>query len=331
MADATPLSALASIEKLLSGEAVTDVEEVAVDSDSENAEIEETSQDETNSEIDENNGDEQQEDAVENDTLNDEDLDGFHLELDGEKIPLKEIKNGYMRQSDYTKKTQEVAKLRHEADEIARTAESKANELVKQRFEMVALDVEKRLMAYQNIDWKSLARQNPGEYTALQAEYNESINEAKTLQNEYYAITEQQKAKANEMLVAKAKETAQVLQNEIPNWGQDTYTAMVNFAKENGFDDETLSNIADAPTLRIIYKAMQFDRTSKEIKSNTKLKVAPSVTKVLKSNAKIDVNEDDLKVKNKAKIISKLNNSKSKVDRNLSAYELIQARLDGKI
>lgn len=34
------------------------------------------------------------------------------VEIDGTEIPLEELKNGYLRQSDYTKKTQEIAQMK---------------------------------------------------------------------------------------------------------------------------------------------------------------------------------------------------------------------------
>lgn len=40
------------------------------------------------------------------------------IEIDGKPIPIEELKNGYLRQSDYTKKTQEIARQR-EKQEVA--------------------------------------------------------------------------------------------------------------------------------------------------------------------------------------------------------------------
>ena len=34
------------------------------------------------------------------------------IEIDGQKVPLEELKNGYLRQADYTRKTQELAETR---------------------------------------------------------------------------------------------------------------------------------------------------------------------------------------------------------------------------
>jgi len=38
------------------------------------------------------------------------------VEIDGEKISLEELKKGYMRQKDYTKKTQEISALKKQAE-----------------------------------------------------------------------------------------------------------------------------------------------------------------------------------------------------------------------
>lgn len=42
------------------------------------------------------------------------------IEIDGKEVPIDELKNGYLRQSDYTKKTQEVTRQRKEAEEAIR-------------------------------------------------------------------------------------------------------------------------------------------------------------------------------------------------------------------
>ena len=39
------------------------------------------------------------------------------IEVNGEMLTLEEVKRGYMRQSDYTKKTQELSEQRKETTE----------------------------------------------------------------------------------------------------------------------------------------------------------------------------------------------------------------------
>lgn len=46
------------------------------------------------------------------------------IEIDGQELGLDELKNGYLRQSDYTKKTQELSRQRKEAEEALNFYES---------------------------------------------------------------------------------------------------------------------------------------------------------------------------------------------------------------
>lgn len=56
--------------------------------------------------------------------LKTEETNPNEIEIDGiGKVEINELKNGYLRQSDYTKKTQEVSKLRKEAEEAMKIAD----------------------------------------------------------------------------------------------------------------------------------------------------------------------------------------------------------------
>ena len=54
------------------------------------------------------------------------------IEIDGKEITVEELKNGYLRQSDYTKKTQEVARTKKEVEDAVQFYE-----MLKQNPEMV--------------------------------------------------------------------------------------------------------------------------------------------------------------------------------------------------
>lgn len=45
------------------------------------------------------------------------------IEIDGQEVTLEELKNGYMRMSDYTRKTQEAKRLREQAEEALKILE----------------------------------------------------------------------------------------------------------------------------------------------------------------------------------------------------------------
>lgn len=333
--NAIPTSALESLSTLLGNEPdvaeednIDEVDDSVSENDSEN---DEPSDEETSSEDEDGDDAEQQEESTEEKILSDDELDSIKLEIDGEVIGLKDLKSGFLRQSDYTRKTQELAAQRKEVEAYARDAEAKANELVQQRFELVALDVEKRLQQYQDLDWKALSRANPADYTALRNDYEETVQEARTLQAEYEKIVESKSRHVEQQKLETAKHSYEVLSKEIPNWGKDVYSDILSFAVQNGMPQDAASNIVDAPTLKMMYKAMMFDKSKTEISTKTKPNVVSSVTKVIKQKATKDTNENEAKNRTKGKLVSQVKNSSSKLDKEASAINLVMARLEGKI
>ena len=66
-----------------------------------------------------------EEETIEETTIEEEPT---KIEIDGQELSLDELKNGYLRQSDYTKKTQDLSRQRKEAEEALNFYESlKAN------------------------------------------------------------------------------------------------------------------------------------------------------------------------------------------------------------
>ncbi|MDG7127589.1 hypothetical protein OVO10_10640, partial [Streptococcus pneumoniae] len=47
--------------------------------------------------------------------------DDTEVEVNGERVKVKDLKSGYLRQSDYTRKTQELATQRQHAESQIRT------------------------------------------------------------------------------------------------------------------------------------------------------------------------------------------------------------------
>ena len=81
------------------------IEETQEETETEATESEEVEKDPT-----------EEEEAAEDDDLEQTVTKGF-VDIDGEKVSIEEVKLGYLRQADYTKKTQAVAEQRKAAEE----------------------------------------------------------------------------------------------------------------------------------------------------------------------------------------------------------------------
>ncbi|MDE2434553.1 MAG: hypothetical protein KGN37_17120, partial [Burkholderiales bacterium] len=86
------------------------------------------------------------------------------VKIDGKEVevPLSELKNGYQRQADYTKKTMEVSDQRKAADAELQRAHFERQQYASnlQKFQVQA---EAALQSQSQIDWERLIAENPQE------------------------------------------------------------------------------------------------------------------------------------------------------------------------
>lgn len=192
------------------------------------------------------------------------------IEVDGEKLSVEEIKLGYMRQSDYTKKTQAVAEQRKAAEEQSRSYESTLSAL------LTAAGAD--MSRFDNVNWEQAAVDNPDQYKQAKAMYEQTrqtYDFIKSQADEHMQrMNDQQQAAMKE----RAKESLTVLKSTIPNWSNDVYYKIGEYAQNSlGVSQEEFNGITDHRSITAMYKAMQFDSA----KTETKKKVKSSPKKTL--------------------------------------------------
>ena len=75
------------------------------------------------------------------------------IEVNGQQVSIDELRNGYLRQSDYTKKTQEVANQRREAEDALQIFEAiKGNPELSKQLNIDPREIEARQLAQHNAD-----------------------------------------------------------------------------------------------------------------------------------------------------------------------------------
>lgn len=191
------------------------------------------------------------------------------IEVDGEKLSVDEIKLGYMRQADYTKKTQAVAEQRKAAEEQTANYESTLSAL------LTASGAD--LSRFDNVDWEQAAVQNPDQYKQAKAMYEQTKQTHDFIRAQ--ADEHQQRSKAQQQAAMKenAKESLTVLKSTIPNWNNDLYYSIGEYATGSlGVTTEEFNEVHDHRMITALYKAMQFDRAKTE--TQKKVKATPKKT-----------------------------------------------------
>lgn len=191
------------------------------------------------------------------------------IEVDGEKLSVDEIKLGYMRQADYTKKTQAVAEQRRAAEEQTANYESTLSAL------LTASGAD--LSRFDNVDWEQAAVQNPDQYKQAKAMYEQTKQTHDFIRAQ--ANEHQQRSQAQQQAAMKenAKESLTVLKSTIPNWNNDLYYSIGEYATGSlGVTTEEFNEVHDHRMITALYKAMQFDRAKTE--TQKKVKATPKKT-----------------------------------------------------
>lgn len=216
--------------------------------------------DEINEELDEETGEEEQDgDDLQSDEQEEDDSE--EVEIDGKsyKVP-KELKDMVLMHKDYTQKTQQVAEQRRAVEEQAQALESRQR-LMSQTFEKAVefREVQNRLTQYENIDWQSLAEQDPVQATKLNLAYQQLQRDAQAKYNalqqanaEAEHLTQQQR----QQMLAQAE---QDLKARLPDFGPQVAEKIVKTAKDSyGFTAQELEGLTDARHVHVLHDAMQW-------------------------------------------------------------------------
>ena len=194
------------------------------------------------------------------------------VQIDGEDVDIQELKQGHLRQQDYTRKTQQVAEDRKAAEQQRQQYESQLHAL------SVASGTNLDRYAHMTEnDWQQMALQKPEEYKRHRADYDKAIRYQQFLNNQVAENNAKNEQRLEAERKAQAADALQTLKATIPNWSNDLYSEIGEYAKTQGVDADEFADIIDPRLITVLHKAQQFDQARKV----TKKKIASSPKKTL--------------------------------------------------
>jgi len=257
---------------------------------------EEESQPEEEDESFEEESEEEAEEDVEESEEESEETEGegeeelYAVTVNGEEVAvsLDELLSGYSRQSDYTRKTQEVANDRKEMEALQHQYNSQVQQIQQERQQYaealtnIIANNSGELEKFSNIDWDTLRENDPIEYVTTREQFREAQERIQGLQKEQERVAQTQwaenKKAQHEMLqVEKGK-----LIEALPEWGnpdkqKDLSANLQSYAKEQGFTSEELNSLIDHRSVLVLLKAQKYDQLQKSDVKSKKLKNKPKV------------------------------------------------------
>jgi hypothetical protein len=187
------------------------------------------------------------------------------VEYDGEKyqVPPK-LKEAIIRQSDYTKKTQEVAEerklVKHQLEQIrVASLQKEFTKAVEPELKEI-YTIDQQLAQYDQVNWREIPAEDRSLHM-LEMQRLEKLKAAKLGEVEQKRV--QFDAKYQEQVRELQSNAQKLLKDRIPQWSETTAKETRDWAISNGFTDEEINSIHDPRHAEVLWKAAQYDKARK--------------------------------------------------------------------
>lgn len=207
------------------------------------------------------------------------------VKIDGKEVEVKlsELKNGYQRQQDYTRKTMEVSAERKQAEAQIQHAMQERQQYA-QNLQRMQVQLESALQEQQQINWEQLIAENPQE--ALRQQHLAQVRQAQLQQNyaEQQRIASMMQAEQAQRIQSYLSQQQEELLAKLPDWKDETKAkadkaALRDYLVKEGYDENAIAGVMDAKAVLIARKAMLYDQMVSKAQVATK-KVANLPQKV---------------------------------------------------
>jgi len=223
----------------------------------------------------------------------------YSVKVDGEEmeVSLDELVNGYSRQSDYTRKTQELASQR---DQMAQMQQQWATEISEaqaerqQYIEALGQFVHQSMAGleqYATINWEQLREDDPIAFVTKKEEFRdaqERVRQAQAQQEYEHQRQNEEIGKVRKMAV---QEEYKRLTEAVPEWNDPEKRTKLasdlsSYAIQQGFTQQELKELIDHRSLIVLMKASKYDALQKSDVKAKKLKNKPKVVRSGKGGVK---------------------------------------------
>ena len=295
-----------SKEQAASEETETAVDEEAVEEtqEAENTEEEAPEEGQAEEEVEEEVSAESEESEEELEIVAEEDLK-YTIKVDGNEfeVGIDELKSGYQRQADYTRKSQALAEQRKGTEKIQseRMQLEQERQMYANGLQMLQEQHTAKLQDFDEVEWETLKQEDPYAYMIKKDEYRDAQERVDNLQAEQRLVQQEQ---AQQMQQARAHFVQQEyarLVNALPEWNDKDSTIkkdIQEYATSVGFRPEEINQLADHRSVLVIKKAMEYDELTKKIAPKKKaVRKVPKVQKAGRGKSKEDTATEELKKK----------------------------------
>ena len=220
----------------------------------------------------------------------------YTIKVDGKELEvgIDELKNGYQRQADYTRKSQALAEQRKgtEAIQSERQQLEQERQMYANGLQMLQEQQSAKLNNFDTVEWETLKQEDPYQYMIKKDEYRDAQESINSLAAEQRLVQQEQAQQAQQARSHFVQQEYARLIEALPEWNDSKSTVkkdVQEYATSVGFRPEEISQLADHRSVLIIKKAMEFDRLTTKVAPKKKaVKRVPKVQKSGRGNSNED-------------------------------------------
>lgn len=208
---------------------------------------------------------------------------------DGRELTIEELAGGYQEGTA-------VAQRETQLQTHIAAFEERVSGL-KNVLDLAQLEADRVLQDYDGFDWEKLALEDPQAYvenSRFLERYKQRKAELVAAQQRIY---DENAAKEQELYQAKCSECVNILKGAIPNWDENLYQSLMQYAVDLGATEEDILKENRPSVFLALHKAYQFDKGKQQVMAKIKRPGAPKkVVKAAGAKTTSSQKPDDAKV-----------------------------------
>jgi len=248
-------------------------------------------------------------DQIEDETPSDSNQELYKLTINGQEteVTLDELKKGYSRQSDYTRKTEKLSQDRKSVEE-KNSEYTRLNEEAKikrDQYQNQLQVLSEQLRATEpQVDMERLYQEDPAEFVKQKAEQDRRKELQAAAQQEQDRIRQEKQQESEKVYSQYLDNERKLLAEKLPIYGDkdkgpEFVKNLTNYAKSIGYADQEIAMLVDHRAVMMLANAYRYDKLKK---ANLKNKKVTKVSKVVSSSSpKVQDDNDVVKRMNSKK------------------------------
>ena len=233
--------------------------------------------------------------------------DVYTVKVNGEdhEVTADELIKGYSRQSDYTRKTQELSEYRKQLDQAAEYYQNEIAQTQQARqhyVDSVANAIQSNyagLQKFADTDWEKLKTEDREEYLTRRDEYREAQDHIGNLQQQQNQVQQEQQAEFQQQHAQVVRSEHSKMVSILPEWGDSSKRKEIaneikSFALSKGYSQEELSQLVDHRSILVLMQAKAWEDDQRRVQG-IKAKKIKNKPKVVKSGKGVEKADTDKK------------------------------------